>query len=153
MFLIFSVILMVLLDQLTKLWASITLMKVDTIPIIPTIFHLTYVENRGAAFSILQNKRGFFLIITIVVLIAIYGALQKRVVTTKIGRISLYLIAGGAIGNLIDRIFRGYVIDLFDFRIIHFPVFNVADIFVTIGGILLMYFLLFQSDLKDTKHE
>lgn len=146
---ILAIVLMVAADQLVKYWAVTTLQAVGTIPVIENAFHLTYLENRGAAFSILQDKIWFFVVLTAVVLGAMAYALHKGMVKTTLGQWSLYIIAGGAIGNLIDRVLRGFVVDLFDFRLIHFPVFNVADIFVCVGGALFVYYFLFQHDKAD----
>ncbi len=143
---ILAIVLMVAADQLVKYWAVTTLQAVGTIPVIENVFHLTYLENRGAAFSILQDKIWFFVVLTAVVLSAMAYALHQGAVKTTLGRWSLYIIAGGALGNLIDRVLRGFVVDLFDFRLIHFPVFNVADIFVCVGGALFVYYFLFQHD-------
>ncbi len=135
----------VLLDQVVKYWAVQTL-TAGAIAIIPGVFELTYVENRGAAFSLLQNQVWLFVIITCVVLCAIFFCLYKRMMRTRLGVCALLLVASGAVGNLIDRVVRGYVVDLFYFRLIDFPVFNVADVFVVCGGILFVYYVLVQHD-------
>lgn len=141
----------IILDQLTKYLSKIYLMPLggSGIPLINGVFHLTYAENKGAAFSILQNQRWIFIILTVAFII--YGAYY--LITHKHERpllkISLSIVLGGAVGNLIDRIWLGYVVDFFDFRLINFPVFNVADCAVVIGCILLVYNLLF--DMKSEK--
>lgn len=144
-----SIILMILLDQAVKYWAAGTLAQVGTIPLLDGVFHLTYIENRGAAFSILQNQRWFFLVITPIILAVVLYALKKGLIRTRLGRCAMYLITAGALGNLIDRIFRGFVVDLFDFRLIHFPVFNVADIYVVCGVALFFFYILFQHDKAE----
>ncbi|MGE4549408.1 MAG: signal peptidase II [Intestinibacillus sp.] len=145
---VIAILLMVAADQLVKYWAVTVLQAVPggTIPLIQNVFHLTYVENRGAAFSILQNKIWLFVLITVVILGAMVYVLRRGLLHTALGRWAVYVIAGGAVGNLLDRIFRHYVVDLFDFRLIHFPVFNVADICVCVGGVLFAYYFLFQHD-------
>lgn len=148
---ILAILLMIGLDQLVKYWAVAVLKAAGTIPLIENVFHLTYVENRGAAFSLLQDKIWLFVVLTVVILACIAVAIHKGLVRTALGRWSLYIIAGGAVGNLIDRIARGFVVDLFDFRLIHFPVFNVADIFVCVGGALFVYYFLFQHDKAEKK--
>ena len=142
---ILFVLAIVALDQLVKFWAVQTLM-IHPIVLIPNVFQLTYVENRGAAFSFFQNQIGFFVVATILVLVAIIYAFWKKLVLTKLGNLSLALVAGGAIGNLVDRILHGYVVDLFYFELISFPVFNVADVFIVVGGILFVYYVLMQHD-------
>ena len=146
MSIIILTLILVALDQLVKYWAFTELSVLGTIPIIDTVFHLTYVENRGAAFSILQNQRWLFLILTPLIVAAIIFVLYKKRIYSKIGRIGLYLVLAGALGNLIDRIWHGFVVDLFDFRLIHFPVFNVADIYVVCGVVLFFYYYLIQHE-------
>lgn len=148
---ILAILLMVAIDQAVKYWASTYLQVIGTIPVLKDIFHLTYIENYGAAFSILQDKVVLFILLTIAILCAIFIAIRRHIILTTLGRWSLYIIAGGAIGNLIDRIIRGYVVDMFDFRAIHFPVFNIADIFVCIGGVLFIYYFLIQHDRAAKK--
>lgn len=139
---------LIALDQLVKYWAFTALQPLTTIPIVENIFHLTYVENRGAAFSLLMNRRWLFVILAVLVVSAAAIALKQGVIQTKTGKWSLYFITAGAVGNVIDRIARGFVVDLFDFRLIHFPVFNVADIFICIGAVLFFIYIMFQH--KDT---
>ena len=146
LFAVLAIFAMIIIDQAVKFWAVAVLQPVGDISVLPDIFHLTYVENRGAAFSILQNHIWLFVLLTVIILGAIFFALYRNMIYTAVGRWSLYIIAGGAVGNLIDRIARGYVVDLFDFRAIGFPVFNVADIFVCIGGVLFIVYFLFQHD-------
>ena len=140
-------------DQLVKYWAKNTLMQIGTIPVIKNVFHLTYAENRGAAFSILEGQRWFFIVLTSVMLVIIALAFFKSYFKGKWGKTTLVFIFAGAIGNFIDRLVLGYVVDMFDFRLIDFPVFNVADIFLTVGGIMgVIYILFMDKDLfKEDK--
>ena len=146
MIVILAIVLMVLVDQAVKYWALTELSVQGSIPLVDGVFHLTYVENRGAAFGILQDQRWLFLLMTPVILAVLAYLLHKQYSRTRIGRLSLYLIAAGAVGNLIDRAWHGFVVDLFDFRLIHFPVFNVADIYVVVGVLLFFYYYLIQHD-------
>lgn len=130
------IVLSVILDQLTKYFANIYLEPVESVPIIKNIVHLTYVENSGAAFSILQNQRLIFIPITIIIIIAVGYLLITKKIVKKTGIIAAALIIGGGIGNLIDRVFKGYVIDFIDLKVIHLAIFNVADSCVFIGAIL-----------------
>lgn len=139
----------VVLDQLSKQFAVIWLSGITTLPIIPNVLHLTYVENTGAAFSLFSNMR-FFLIIVTLLFAAGIGYLFYILPKTKPYRninIALSLMLSGAIGNLIDRIRLAYVVDFFDFRIIGFAIFNVADILVVCGTGLLIYSLLKNHNL------
>ena len=140
---IIIILTIVILDQLIKYWASNYLQPKGTIPIIKDFFSLTYVENRGAAFGILQNQRWLFITLTIIICIGMMYYLYMDTNLNPILRVSLYLVLGGAIGNLIDRIKNGYVVDMFHFTFINFPVFNVADCCVVIGTIMLAYYILF----------
>ncbi len=136
----------VLLDQYTKFLAVTHLMDAP-LPIIEGVFELRYLENRGAAFGLLQNQQVFFIITGILLLIfssILYGKLPttKRMLPLRICMIG---ICAGAIGNMIDRIRLNYVIDFLYFRLIDFPIFNVADIYVTlstfgIGFLILFYY-------------
>ncbi|MCC5911957.1 MAG: signal peptidase II [Clostridiaceae bacterium] len=136
-----------LMDQLTKLWASTYLQLQGSIPILENIFHLTYVENRGAAFGVLHGQRWFFILITIAIVgfILIYFSLNKNY--PKPMMIGLSLIVAGALGNLIDRVVYGYVVDFFDFRV--WPVFNIADMAIVVGQILVAYVILKYDNLNQ----
>ena len=148
---ILAVLLMIAADQLVKYWAFTGLQAQHTIPLIENVFHLTYVENRGAAFSLFAqfDSRWIFVALAVIITVAIFAVLRKRYIQTALGRWSLVLVAAGALGNAIDRVIHGFVVDMFDFRLIHFPVFNVADIFICIGGVLFVIYFMFQH--KDDK--
>lgn len=143
----------ILLDQLSKHFAYTSLRFSNGIPIIKDVFHLSYCENRGAAFGILQNQRWLFVLITVVIIGAVIFFMIKKKPKNKLLIVSLTFLTGGALGNFIDRIFRGFVVDFLDFCLIDFPIFNVADCFVVIGAILLaLYILFFSPDFpKDKK--
>ena len=149
---LFGAALLIGLDQLTKYWAVTVLKPIKTIPIIPEVFHLTYYENTGAAFSILEGRIPFLILLTAAVLIVALAALLTRRIEGKplIASVSL-IIAGGA-GNLIDRIFRGFVVDFFDFRLINFAVFNVADVCVVVGTFFMMIYILFLESRFAARH-
>ncbi len=142
---IISIILLVGLDQFVK-YLTVTHLINQPIVLIENVFELTYVENKGAAWSILENQIWFFILITVVILALIVYAFYKKMIYTKLGKFSLVLICAGAIGNFIDRITHGYVIDMFSFKLINFPVFNVADVCIVCGGILFVYYMLFEHD-------
>lgn len=145
--------LMIVLDRWSKVWAQDVLMKIDTFPLIQNVFHLTYVENKGAAFSMLSGKVGFLIFFTGLVLVGLLGLLiisMKRG-ESKVLLVALSLVIGGAVGNMYDRIVLGYVVDYFDFRLINFAVFNVADVFVVCGSILLGIYLIFIEGKEKEK--
>lgn len=144
-------VILILLDQVTKLLALQNLKGQNPVTLIPDVFQLLYVENRGAAFGILQNRQWVFLIITVIVLAALVWALPKIPQERHFLPLTLCLcfIGAGAVGNMIDRIFRGYVVDFFYFKLIDFPVFNVADIYVTTAAVILIVLIVFLYKEED----
>lgn len=137
-------ILLLFTDRITKNLAAQHLMKAD-VPVINNILVLHYLENRGAAWGLFQNAFWMFYIITILVLIAMVYYYVRLPFTRHYWymRCSILLIAAGAIGNFIDRAIWHYVVDFIYIQCINFPVFNVADCYVCIGAVLLIYGLLF----------
>lgn len=135
----------IVLDQIIKVLIRSTMYIGESVPVIKEVFHITYVQNRGGAFSILSGQG---LILTVVPLAAIIFAIwymEKHLNEHWSLFLSLSLIIGGGIGNLIDRILLGFVTDMIDFRF--FPVFNIADIAVCVGaGFLILYTLIFSED-------
>lgn len=143
-FLILLGIIIVFLDQITKY----TLMG-KNLTIIPNILNFTYTENTGVAFGIGANNIFLIIIVNIIVLGLIIDCMRKERTNLKI-LIPLILIFSGGVGNLIDRIFRGYVIDFIDINLFNFPNFNIADICITIGIIFLIIIIL-NLTKKDTE--
>ena len=146
-------IFLIVIDQITKYFAVLNLKGVSSWVLWDGVFELHYLENRGAAFGILQDQKMIFILIAVVVLAVIFYFLFKAPYQKMYSKlhISLILIAAGAIGNLIDRVRLGYVVDFFYFSLINFPVFNVADIYVTVSSFYLVILLLFvykESDLE-----
>ena len=153
-FAIVSVILLTGLDQLVKILITSHMALSATVPVIKNVFHITYIQNRGAAWGSLQGKRILLLAVTLLVLIFLVYFYIKMLKMDKYKdlRILFLFVFSGAVGNMIDRIRLGYVIDMFDFRLINFPVFNVADIYVTCSMIILLIFILFKykdNELED----
>lgn len=137
----------VAMDQISKYLVFEYLKGHGSIPLLDGIFHLTYAENTGAAFSIFTDMQLFLKIITSIfsVILFIYLAtLTKKEAKLSIKSLSLAFIIGGALGNLIDRFRFNFVVDFFDFRLINFAIFNVADIFIVLGSILLVIVLLLE---------
>lgn len=144
---------LIFLDQLTKYFAIIYLKDKPSIAIVENVFELHYLENRGAAFGMLQNQKFFFIFIALIILAVICYVLVKTPNHTKYIKlhVALIFVAGGAIGNMIDRCRFDYVVDFLYFSLINFPIFNVADIYVTLSAIFLIILLLFvykESDLN-----
>jgi len=140
------------IDQITKYFAVALLQGNPSVHLIGNFLRFTYVENRGAAFGILQNQRLFFIISTVVlVAFLIYMIVFNKKVTTAT-KLTLSLILSGAIGNFIDRLRLGYVIDFVDVRFgdfYDFPVFNVADSCLVVGVIILVILILFNKFEKS----
>jgi len=144
---------LIILDQLSKAWAVLALKEKQAISLIPGVLELNYLENRGAAFGMLQNQKWFFIFVAIIILgcilyILIKAPLEKKYIKLHI---LLTLIASGAIGNMIDRISLNYVVDFIYFKLINFPIFNVADIYVTVSTFVLVILLIFVFDEEDLK--
>lgn len=138
------------LDQIIKRWALNVLQNRESISIIKNVFNLTYVENRGAAFGLFQNSQIVFIIVAVIASIVGIYFLRSKKYESKALKISIILIISGAIGNLIDRVTLGYVVDYFDFIFIWNYVFNLADCFIVVGTFLLCAILI-MSEQKDTK--
>lgn len=142
---IISTIALIAVDQITKIWAVTQLHEAErVIPIINGVFELRYTENRGVAFGMLQGQLWLFVPLTLLVVV-LFGVMLMRspLRRYKLFTIPAVMIIAGAIGNLIDRILYGYVIDFLYFRLIDFPIFNFADCCVVVGAILLFIFFLF----------
>ena len=136
---------LVLLDQLVKLWVLNDLKPGGPIVLIPRVLEFLYVENRGAAFGILQNRQWLFVVITAIVLLGVIR-LYPRIPEGRHFlplRLCAVFISAGAVGNVIDRLCRSFVVDFIYFKLIDFPVFNVADIYVTCSAFALIFLFLF----------
>ena len=133
-------IILLCIDQISKLLVVNLLTKTDSITIIKNFFYLTYINNDGAAFSILVGKRIFLILIAVLVTVMLIRYIKKNNIQNKLELVSISLIIGGSLGNLMERVVRGYVIDFLDFKIFNynFPIFNLADTFIVIGVFLLL---------------
>jgi signal peptidase II len=140
---IFIIVMISAIDQISKYLIIKNVKYNQLIPVIDKFFYITYHENKGAAWGIMQEKRSIFIVLTLVLSVIMGYVLFKT--ENRLLKLSLSLILGGAIGNLIDRIFKGSVADFLDFHFgaYNFPTFNVADMFIVIGTILLSIFILF----------
>ena len=145
----------VALDQLTKLLAVEYLMPIPTLPLIEDVLHLTYVENPGAAFGMLKDAPWVFNSFSVVAIVAISLYLYLGHAESHLYAVALSMIASGGIGNMIDRLSLGYVVDFIDFRLIDFAVFNGADSFVCVGAGLLILAMVLDiiKEARDTKND
>lgn len=147
---VISVLALIFLDQWTKLLASHYLAGTSGISLIPGVFELYYLENRGAAFGMLSNRQWFFVLIAAVMFLAavyVYVKLPREPYYYSLHLVCV-LVAAGAVGNMIDRIVHHYVIDFLYFSLIDFPVFNIADCYVCIGAALavILLFTLYKDE-------
>ena len=140
--------LIVIVDQITKVLIRANIEVGQSISVIGDFFRITYIRNSGAAFSMLSGMRIFLILIPIIAIVICIIYLNKHRDIPCIGKLSLWMIIAGGAGNLIDRVFFGPVTDMFSFSIFP-PVFNVADIAVTIGCVLLVIYILFEEKIKE----
>ena len=141
-----TILVVVILDQASKFVVQHMMEVGQSIAVIDSIFHFTYILNSGAAFGLLANRTLFFVVTTVIVVVGllIYSYRSKK---GGLQSLALGLLLGGAVGNLLDRLRFGHVVDFIDFRI--WPVFNIADIAIVLGSILLIYALLMQDREKS----
>jgi len=142
---------LVALDQLVKYLVSTNIPLGGSVPFLPYIMDLTYVKNTGCAFSLLEEHTWLLTIVSAVMSVVLAVALAKGFFKHPLGKITLSLLLAGAVGNLIDRAFYGYVIDMFRTLFMEFAVFNVADICVVVGGIAAAAYYLFLYDKLEGK--
>ncbi|MFL3062886.1 MAG: signal peptidase II [Candidatus Neomarinimicrobiota bacterium] len=135
-------VLIVILDQLSKFIVHFTMNLYDSFQVIPYLLNFTYIRNEGIAFGIyFEGAETLFIVLPILITVYLFYLLKSEEFQDKFSQIALFLIIAGAVGNIIDRIFRGYVVDFIDFHLngMHWYVFNIADSSVTIGLIFLLY--------------
>lgn len=147
------IFILIVADLYTKNLAVLYLKDKPALSLIENVFELNYLENRGAAFGIFQNQKAAFLIIGVVMLTLVGYVLYKMPVAKKytLLEVGLCLLAAGAIGNMIDRIIHDYVVDFFYFVLINFPIFNMADIYVTVSCVILAILIIWvykEDDLQ-----
>ena len=149
-------VLAVILDQVTKYLVVQHIPLHGFVQAWPGVFHLTHLHNTGMAFSLLEGGRWLFLVLTVAALSFMILAICRKWVRHSLTLWSLAAIMGGAVGNLIDRVFLGYVVDMIAVDFVDFAVFNVADCFVVCGGILLAIAILFfekEESKKEAPHD
>jgi signal peptidase II len=143
----------IIIDQATK-WLCVAFLKeAESVPLIRGFLHLTYVENRGAAFGSFSEHRWVFMIFSVVAIVAVTTYLLRFSENNRLLRCSLALIISGGVGNMFDRVGLGYVVDFIDFHAIWQYIFNIADCFVCIGaGLMVLYCILtMREELKQEK--
>ena len=138
-------VLLIIIDQLTKYLTVKFIDLYEVVELIPNIVSFTYIQNTGAAFSILEGKMWFFYIITVVVVAGLIYYMYTEAKENKVLGFLLSLILAGAIGNFIDRLFLQYVVDMIKLEFIDFAIFNVADSYLTVGVTLLLIYTLYDE--------
>ena len=138
-------------DQLMK-WGIVQNFSLyDQMEVSPGIFSLYYIQNRGAAWGILEGRIGFFFLTTVVVVGYMVYTFHKQLQNSRLSGISFSFILAGALGNFIDRMRIGYVVDMLRFDFINFPIFNLADVFLTLGvSSMIIYILFFEKEEDNT---
>ncbi len=144
---------LVAVDQLVKFLVRANIPLYTSLPFIPRLLDLTYVQNTGAAFSLFSQHTWVLTAISAVVSVVLAVGLAKGVLTHRAGKLCLAAVLGGAVGNLIDRAAFGFVTDMFKTTFINFAVFNVADICVVLGGIALCIYVIFFYEKLEQKEE
>lgn len=153
---IYIVLILILVgaDQLSKYLIDTTMFEGETLPFITNFFHITYVKNRGIAFGLFQGKLDIIGIATIIAIVAIaYYLYKEKNKLSLVEKMGFIYILAGAIGNMIDRVFRGYVIDMIDFRGIWSYIFNLADVWINIGVIFIILDQLFRKNRKKNEED
>lgn len=147
-----AAVVLVIIDQMLKVWAYSSLRLGENISVIPGLFSLTYVENRGAAFGIFQGRTGLLAVVTGIFLAVLLVLLLAGYFQDKLLSWSVALVIAGGGGNLIDRVVRGFVVDFLDFSaLFHFPVFNFADCCVVVGAALMLISIFISESPKAQK--
>ena len=144
---------LVAVDQLVKYLVMTRIPLGEHVPFLPYILDLTYVTNTGAAFSIFSDHTWALALVSLVMSIVLAAALWKGLFKHPLGKLTITLLLAGAVGNLIDRAFRGFVVDMFNVLFMNFAVFNVADICVVVGGISAGLYYLFLMDKLEPREE
>lgn len=149
-------VVVLIFDQLLKFWTTKNIPLLPDSPtaeqitdsireLIPGVIHMTNIHNDGAAFSILEGARWFFVILTVIFVIAVVVLISQEIIRGPLGRWSAVLVMAGAISNGLDRALYGYVVDMFEFEFMNFAIFNLADVFITVCGILFCVYILFEK--------
>lgn len=140
-------------DQALKWWTVTHLALGESAPFLPGLMRLTRLHNTGAAWSSFSGSTALLVAVTVVLMAAVAYLLVRRIVRHGLGVAACLLIIGGGLGNMIDRIARGFVVDMFELTIFQYPIFNLADCFVVVGAILGAVYYLFFYDKYDGKGE
>ena len=148
-------VIVLILDQLLKFWVTknipLEAVGAECVDLIPGVIHMTNYHNYGAAFNILENARWLLVGVTVAFVILVIVLISQEILTGRLGQWAAVLVMAGAIGNGLDRALYGYVIDMFELEFMTFAVFNVADIFITVAGILLCIYIIFYKEPEEVR--
>ena len=144
---------LVVVDQIVKYLVMTRIPLGGHVPLIPCVVELTYVTNTGAAFSIFSEHTWALALVSLVMSVVLALALWKNLFRHPLGKLTITLLLAGAVGNLIDRAFRGFVVDMFNVLFMRFAVFNVADICVVVGGIAAGLYYVFLMDKLEPRED
>lgn len=147
-----AVVLVLILDQVVKYWTNVNLEVNEVKELIPGFIELTNKRNPGAAWGLFEHGRWLFVVLAVVAFIVIILALRNDYIKGKLGRWMLVFVMAGGLGNFIDRLIYGYVVDMLHFEFINFPVFNVADIFISVCGVIFCIWLIFHRSDEMEAH-
>ncbi len=147
--------LIVMLDQIVKYFITLHMGPGVTMPLIPGFIRLTYHENTGAAFSFLSDMRWLLVgISAVVIILLVAGMIRYKDRINPVGKLALAAVLGGAVSHLLDRAVLGYVVDFFEFEFVRFAIFDVADCFITVGGIVFcIWYILYSGKNDDLRQE
>ncbi|MBQ6867363.1 MAG: signal peptidase II [Clostridia bacterium] len=137
-------------DMWVKHWTVEVLKEVGSMEVLPGFLALTYAENKGAAFSMLSGARWFFVVVAVIFIAVLLYMYKKNYFTTWWSKLGAVMIAAGTVGNVIDRVRYGFVVDMFEVLFMKFAIFNVADIFITVGAVLFLLYM-FIAEIEDKK--
>lgn len=146
-------VLILIIDQAVKYWTTVNLAIGETAPLIPGFIELTNIHNTGAAHGILEGFRWLFIPLTLIFAVAVIVMLSKNVIKGKFGRWTIVMVMAGGLGNCIDRIINGYVVDMLNFEFVNYYVFNVADMFISVCGVLFCLYVIFHKNPKEEEDE
>lgn len=148
-------VVVLILDQLLKFWVTknipLEAVGAECVDLIPGVIHMTNYHNYGAAFNILENARWLLVGVTVAFVILVIVLISQEILTGRLGQWAAVLVMAGAIGNGLDRALYGYVIDMFELEFMTFAVFNIADIFITVAGILLCIYIIFYKEPEEVR--
>lgn len=142
--------LIVMLDQIAKYFITLHVAPGANIQLIPGVINLTYHENTGAAFSFLSDMRWLLVgVSAVVIILIVVGMIKYKDKIGLVGKLSLAAVLGGAVSHLLDRAVLGYVVDFFEFQFVRFAIFDVADCFITVGGIVFCLWYLLNPEKQE----